>query len=145
MDKGKVLRFIKGALVIFLIMFTMVWVKTYISGRARYLEGEKNFKAGNFKDAITDYETAIHMYTPFGGYVPASAQRLWEIGQGFEGSGDYDWALISYRSLRSSFYAVRSFYTPYRDWIDRSEKRIDSVLAAQRQQEQSGKSPRPAH
>jgi hypothetical protein len=141
MDKAKVLRFIKHGVVIFLIMFAMVWVKTYYSGRAQYIEGEKNFSAGNYKDAITNYETAIHMYTPFGGYVPASAQRLWEIGEGFEQSGDYDWALIAYRSLRSSFYAVRSFYTPYKDWITRSEERIDLVLAAQRQQEQPSNSP----
>ena len=144
MDKGKVIRFIKGGLVIFLIMFSMVWVRTYYSGRAQYLEGEKNFSAGDLRDAITNYETAIHMYTPFGGYVPASAQRLWEIGQGFEESGDYDWALISYRSLRSSFYAVRSFYTPYKDWIGRSEKQIDLVLAAQNRAGQTGKGLEPA-
>ena len=96
-----------------------------------YLEGEKAFAAGDYKTAISDYETAIHMYTPFSGYVPASAQRLWEIGQGFENAGEYDWSLIAYRSLRSSFYAVRSLYTPYKDWIERSEKQIDVVLALQ--------------
>ena len=144
MDKGKVIRFIKSGIVILLIMFSMVWVKTYISGRSQYLDGEKNYAAGNLRDAISDYETAIHMYTPFGSYVPASAQRLWEIGQGFERSGDYDWALISYRSLRSSFYAVRSFYTPYQDWIDRTEKQIDIVLAAQQRAVQTGKGSQPA-
>lgn len=135
MDKGKVIRFARNALLIFVILIVMVWVKTYFSGRAQYLEGEKAYRAGNKRDAISDYETAIHMYAPFAGYVPASAQRLWAIGQGFEKEGDYDRALIAYRSLRSSFYAVRSLYTPYQEWIDRTEKQIDGVLAAMYRQQ----------
>ena len=135
MDKGKVIRFARNAVLIFVVLTAMVWVKTYFSGRAQYLAGERAYTAGNMKDAISDYETAIHMYAPLAGYVPASAQRLWEIGMGFEKAGDYDWALIAYRSLRSSFYAVRSFYTPYREWIDRSESKIDEVLEAQKAQQ----------
>jgi len=139
MDKGKVLRFFRNGLIIFLIMFGMVWVKTYYAGRAQYLQGEKDLSQGKMKEAITDYETAIHMYAPFAGYVPASAERLWEIGQGYEKTGDYDWALIAYRSLRSSFYAVRSFYSPYKEWIERSEAQIDVSLAAQAGQAQAAK------
>src|SRR5512135_1953580 len=133
MDKGRVVKAVRNAAIILLIMFGMVWAKTYFSGRAQYMAGEKALQDGNLSEAITDYETAIHMYTPFSAYVPASAERLWEIGQGFEKSGDYDWALISYRALRSSFYAVRSFYSPYREWIERSEGQIDAVLAEQAQ------------
>ena len=129
---------VRNAFIVFVIFIAMVWVKTYFYGRDQYLAGEKAYQAGDIKDAIADYETAIHMYTPLSGYVPKSAERLWEIGQSFERSGDYDWALIAYRSLRSSFYAVRSFYTPYRDWIARSEKEIDIVLA-----EQNAKQPKP--
>jgi len=134
MDRGRVIRAARNAAIILLIMFGMVWVKTYFSGRAQYMAGEKALQAGNTREAITDYETAIHMYTPFSSYVPDSAERLWEIGQSFEKSGDYDWALISYRALRSSFYAVRSFYTPYREWIERTETQIDAVLAEQGKQ-----------
>ncbi|MBI5696078.1 MAG: hypothetical protein HZC51_10125 [Nitrospirae bacterium] len=139
MDKSTVLRFFRNGILIFLVMFAMVWAKTYHAGNAQFNEGEKNLKINNVKDAITNYETAIHMYTPLSGYVPDSAQRLWEIGQDFEKSGDYDWALIAYRSLRSSFYAVRSFYTPYQEWIDRTEKQIDLVLAAKQQQEMAAR------
>jgi len=134
MEKAKLIKFFRNALLVFVVLIAMVWVKTYTYGRGQYMDGEKAFAAGDYKNAISDYETAIHMYTPFSGYVPASAQRLWEIGQGFENSGEYDWSLIAYRSLRSSFYAVRSFYTPYSDWIERSEKQIDVVLAMQEKQ-----------
>jgi len=141
MDKAKVLRFFRNGLIIFLIMFGMVWVKTYSSGRAQYLEGEENLKAGHMKEAISNYEASIHMYAPMAGYVDASAQRLWEIGQGYESSGDYDWSLIAYRALRSSFYATRSFYTPGTAWISRSEAQINQVLIAQHEVEKNKAKP----
>ena len=133
MDKAGLIRGLRNGVLILLLLTAMVWVKTYAEGRHYYQEGEKEYAQGNLKDAITDYETSIHMYTPLAGYVPKSAQRLWEIGQGFEGAGQFDWALIALRSLRSSFYAVRSFYTPYQDWIDRSEAEIEKCLAAEKQ------------
>ncbi|MGC2424681.1 MAG: hypothetical protein WA666_10040 [Nitrospirota bacterium] len=134
MERVKIFKALRGVVIIFAILLAMVWIKTYSYGQNQYKQGEKAMASGDLKDAISDYETSIHMYAPFAGYVPASAQRLWEIGQGFEKSGDYDWALIAYRSLRSSFYGVRSFYTPYKDWIARSESEIDKVLALQKEQ-----------
>ncbi|HEY3346705.1 MAG TPA: hypothetical protein VGK71_03675 [Nitrospirota bacterium] len=139
MIKNKGLRFAAGAAVLLFIMVAMVWIKTYAYGHGQFVDGEKAFKANDLKTAVTDYETAIHMYTPFGGYVDASAARLWEIGQGYENVGDYDWALIAYRSLRSSFYAVRSFYTPGQGWIERTEKQIDAVLEKQKAQNMNTK------
>ena len=137
MEGVKIFKALKGVFVIFVLLIAMVWTKTYSYGQNQYKQGEKAMAAGNLKNAISDYETAIHMYAPFAGYVPASAGRLWEIGQGFEKSGDYDWSLIAYRSIRSSFYGVRSFYTPYKDWIARSESEIDKVLALQTKKEQA--------
>jgi tetratricopeptide (TPR) repeat protein len=131
MERVRIFKAFRGAFIIFAILIAMVWFKTYSYGQNQYKEGEKAMAAGDLKNAISDYETSIHMYSPFAGYVPASAKRLWQIGQGLENSGDYDWALIAYRSLRSSLYGVRSFYTPYQDWIARSESEIDKVLALQ--------------
>ena len=145
MDRAKVVGGIRNGLIIFVIMVGMVWANTWYRGHGQYTEGEKDFAAGDYKMAITEYGTAIRMYTPLGGYVPASLSRLWEIGEGYEKTGQYDWALISYRELRSGLYAVRSFYSPYSEWIDRSEERIEQVLALQRAKEQaaSGKTGTP--
>lgn len=137
MDRAKVVGGIRNGLIIFAIMAGMVWANTYYRGHSQYSAGEVAFNAGNYKEAITDYGTAIRMYTPMGGYVEGSVERLWQIGEGYEKAGQPDWALISYRELRSALYAVRSFYTPYQDWITRSEARIDQVLAAQRAKEQA--------
>ncbi len=131
MEKVRIFKAVRGVIIIIVLLVAMVWVKTYFYGLDQYKQGEKAMASGDLKDAIADYETAIHMYTPFSKYVPESAERLWEIGQGFERSGDYDWALLAYRSIRSSFYGVRSIYTPYKDWIIRSDAQINKVLAIQ--------------
>lgn len=137
MDKKKVVLFIRNGLLIFVLFIAMVWANTYYRGRAQYMEGEGYFKAGKFKEAITCYGTSVRMYTPLAGYVPASLDRLWEMGEGYQNAGQLDWALIAYRDLRSSIYAIRSFYTPYEEWIARADERIDQVLALQSQKEKA--------
>ncbi|MEK7850454.1 MAG: hypothetical protein AAB275_01100 [Deltaproteobacteria bacterium] len=111
------------------IMVAMIWGRTYYSQWKQFNIGEEAFKAGNMRDAVTGYESALHMYTPGSGMVKKSIERLWEIGEIFERQNQSDWALLSYRSLRSSLYAVRSFYTPYPEWIERCDKRIAQILA----------------
>ncbi len=137
MDWKKVAHFARTGLIVFVILTGMVWANTYYRGSYQYKLGEKAFKVGDYKDAIADYSTAVRMYTPFAGYVPASLERMWSIGEGYEKSGQYDWALIAYREVRSSIYAIRSFYTPYEEWIGRSDERIERVLAFQKQKEQA--------
>jgi len=129
-------KFISSGLIIFAIMIAMVWVRAYWQGSQQYDEGEANYAAGRYNLAITNYATSIHMYTPLGGYVDKSAQRLWDIGERYEKAGQYDWALIAYRELKSSFYAVRSFYTPHKDWIDRSDEKIQKILTIQKGMEE---------
>lgn len=109
------------------IMVAMMWGRTYYSQWKQFNIGEEAFKAGNMRDAITGYESAIHMYTPGSGMVKKSIERLWEIGEIFERQNQSDWALLAYRSLRSSLYAVRSFYTPYPEWIERCDKKIAQI------------------
>lgn len=110
-------------------MIAMIWGRTYYSQWKQFNIGEEAFRKGNMRDAVTGYESAIHMYTPGSSMVKKSIDRLWEIGDMFERRNEYDWALLSYRSLRSSLYAVRSFYTPYPEWIERCDKKIAHILA----------------
>ena len=77
-----------------------------------------------FVFAIREYDTSMHFFFPFSPYMDKSARRLWQIGEMFENRGQLDWAEIAYQSLRSSFYAVRSFYTPGKDWINRCDDKI---------------------
>jgi len=113
------------------IMLAMVIVKAYYRSAKEFNMGEDAFKKQEFNMAITHFERSIHWYTPFNKHVSGSAERLWEIGEIAEKKGDPSLALLAYRSLRSSFYAVRSFYTPHKEWINRCDEKISTLVASQ--------------
>ncbi|MFQ5456058.1 MAG: tol-pal system YbgF family protein [Nitrospirota bacterium] len=117
--------------IIFLLIFflIMVFLKVYINSRREFLIGEGRFLNKDYESAIVHYQRSIHWYIPLSGYVKISAERLWEIGNIAEEKQNYQIAIKAYRTLRSSFYATRSFYTPYREWIDRTNQKIASLIA----------------
>ena len=107
-----------------LVAVVLLWATTLYRQHVQFENGEQGLKNSNFPAAIAGYESAIHMYTPGSSLVEQSAQRLWEIGQILERQGDAPRALIAYRSLRSSFYAISWLYTPGKSWIERCDARI---------------------
>ncbi len=113
------------------IMALMVIVKVYYGSMVEFNRGEEAFSKQDLSEAITHFERSIHWYTPFNRYVAGSAERLWEIGKIAEKQNDTQLALLAYRSLRSSFYAVRSFYTPYKEWINKCDEKISTLVASQ--------------
>lgn len=113
-----------------LLVLLAIFLKVYLSSRVEYRKAEAAFQEQDYHKAITHYERCIQWYTPASKYVADAAQKLWQIGELAEGQGKNDLALEAYESLRSSFYAVRSFYTPYREWIARCDEKIASLVAA---------------
>ena len=83
--------------------------------------------------AITFFDRAIHWYTPFNPYIDKSASQLWQVGETYERKGEITQALISFRSLRSGFYAARSLWTPGRDWIKKCDQKIAFLMNADNQ------------
>jgi len=117
-----------------LIGILLIWGNTLYRQHVQFDKGEKGFAAGDFPAAVAGYESAIHMYTPGGSLTEESARKLWTIGQMLEGRGDLTRALIAYRSLRSSFYAIAWLYAPGQEWIDRCDARIAVLVQVQAQQ-----------
>jgi len=114
-----------------LISIVLIWGNTLYRQHVQFEKGEKGMAVRDFPAAVAGYESAIHMYTPGSSLVERSAQRLWEIGQITERSGDIPHALIAYRALRSSFYAVAGINTPGKDWIARCDDRIAALVKMQ--------------
>jgi len=114
-----------------LISVALIWGNTLYRQQVQFDKGEKGYASGDFPAAVAGYESAIHMYTPGSPTVDRSAQRLWEIGQMTEQRGDIPRALIAYRALRSSFYAVAWIFSPGEEWIRRCDKRIVALVRAQ--------------
>ncbi len=117
-----------------IIAFAMVWINTYLRSAKYFREGESFRQEAKFLDAITSYETAAHAYTPWNSNVKLALDRLWEIGVMYESENDDpDYALVAFRSLRSSIYAIRSFYWPYYEWIAKCDTKIDHLVTIQKQ------------
>jgi len=125
-------------IVMILITFALIWLETYKRQREQFNLAETYYSEKDFPKAIQGYDSAIHMYTPWSSRVKISAEKLWTIGMMFEDQNDYDMALNAYRSLRSSFYAVRWLIQPYQEWIDKCDTAIARVIKTR---EQSGNEP----
>lgn len=110
------------------IALVLFWGATLYRQHAQFNKGEKALAAGDPIGAIAGFESAIHMYTPGSGVVDEAAKKLWAIGQEAERRGDVQKALIAYRSLRSSFYAVRGLNSPGTEWISSCDIRIEQLL-----------------
>lgn len=125
MEKAKTIAV--NIAVIAVIAILMIWGNTGYRQWRQFNKGEQALAAKDTIAAIAGFEAAIHMYTPGSPLVGRAAEKLWEIGRRFEANGHLERALIAYRALRSSFYAVRTFYQPGRDWIARCDAKIDEL------------------
>jgi hypothetical protein len=114
--------------VIALICVALIWGETYRRQRTQFYKGEAAQAKGDYIAAIAGYDSAIHMYTPGSSMIGRSAERIWNLGEDSERAGDTERALIAYRSLRSSFYSVRGFFTPGKEWISRCDAKIAKLV-----------------
>jgi len=121
-----------NGLVIAVVAIVLVWGNTWQRQRTQFQRGEAALAAGNYIAAIAGYESAIHMYTPGSAVVERSAEQLWALSEAFERSSDPTRALVAYRSLRSSFYAVRGLNSPGKAWIARCDGKIALLVKLQK-------------
>lgn len=110
------------------IIVLMIFLRVFVQQYREFKKGEDAFKANNFKDATTHYESAIHMYTPKSPFIEQSVKRMLDIASDFEKKNEYRWALITYENLRSSLYAVKSFYLPYPETISFCDSKIAELV-----------------
>jgi len=107
----------------------MLYAKIAYNAGQDFAHGEEAYTQSEYQAAITHYERTIKWYTPLSPVVRRAVERLWQLGTEAEARGEVSLALAAYQSLRSSLYAVQSFYVPYQSWIPKSEERIAPLLA----------------
>jgi hypothetical protein len=112
------------------LVLLIVLVKVFFLQYGHFAKGEQYLQDSDWKLAMREYDLAMHMYTPLSPYIEKSAERLWQIGEMFEQQGKPRWALTAYSSIRSSFFASRSFFTPGKKWIRKCNERISSLNAS---------------
>ena len=117
-------------IVVLLAAFVVIlYAKVAYNASQDFALGEDAYTHGEYKRAITHYERTIKWYTPLSSAVQRAVERLWQLGTEAEARGELSLALEAYQTLRSSLYAVQSFYIPYQSWIPKSEARIAPLLA----------------
>jgi len=124
-------------LVVFIL--ASIFIKVYVSSMQEYRRAEAAYEAGDLDTALERYEHAVQWYTPRNPWVRRSIESLWRMGRDAEEAGDTTRALAAYRALRGSLYAVRSFYTPYPEWIARCDEKIATLSASKIAQTEAGK------
>jgi hypothetical protein len=117
------------AVSLMIIFIALLYAKVAYNSRQDFVLGEDAYTHGEYKRAITHYERTIKWYTPLSTVVQRAVERLWQLGTEAEARGELSLALEAYQTLRSSLYAVQSFYIPYQSWIPKSEERIAPLLA----------------
>jgi hypothetical protein len=115
-----------GLGVIFVII---LYIKVVYNASQDFARAEESYSHGQYQVAITHYGRAIKWYSPLNNIVQRAVERLWQLGTEAEARGEFALALEAYQTLRSSLYAVQSFYIPYQSWIPKSEARIAPLLA----------------
>jgi len=123
------LRQVVGISGVILFLAAVLVVKVTYNARQEFARGEEAYTYGAYNAAITHYERAIKWYTPGSTAIRHAVERLWQLGTEAETREDWPLALEAYQSLRSSLYAVQSFYIPYQSWIPKSEQHIAPLLA----------------
>jgi hypothetical protein len=112
------------AILVTAIALLLFWAATLQRQHEHFDRAVAAWNRGDVIAAVAGYEAAIHMYTPGSAVVERAAAGLWEIGNAMERKRDGTRALIAYRSLRSSFYAVRNLSQPGKAWIARCDAKI---------------------
>jgi tetratricopeptide (TPR) repeat protein len=127
----RVKKIIANGLAIMLISMMMLFAGTWWRMSCQFTLGEAALRRGDFSGAVAGFESALHMYIPFHPTIEKAAEKLWRIGEANERLGDVNRALISYRSLRSSFYAAHWLSTPGTAWIEKCDKKIAALIPLQ--------------
>ena len=125
-----------NAAFIAIVSLALIWGNTLYRQHVQFDKGEQGLAAGDFLGAVAGFEASLHMYTPFSSLMEKSAQRLWDMGELAAQRGDVPRALIAFRSLRSSWYAVAGIYSPGQQWIEKCDVRIAQLVAQQQVQQQ---------
>ncbi len=121
-----VLKLLLAGVFILLVILVRVWVESH----GELQKGSRLFEEGELRQAIVHFDRAARWYAPFNPYSNQAMQKLWVIGKAQE-KADSTLALLAYDSVRGSAYAVRSFYSPYAEWLEKVNPRIAHLRSRQ--------------
>jgi hypothetical protein len=127
--RHRVLRVIVKVAWVGVLLLLILWLRVFYGSMEDYKTGETLLKENQTIRAITYFDRSLHWYAPFNPYLERAAIRLWEIGEKAQKEGDLRMARIAFESIRNASYGATHVFTPGREWIKRTESRIDRLAA----------------
>ena len=130
MSKG-ILNWILKATAVLLLFFGIAYARAIHGSRESFFAAQEAIAQSRMSDAVYYLKTSASWQAPLNPYVEKAHDRLWQIARKAELENDRGLALESYRAIRSSILASRSFTTPRASTLKDANERI-SVLMVQR-------------
>ena len=106
-----------------------VLMRVFWDGHAALQSGDEAMAKGDAKAAITHWRRAARWYAPGAPHVTDAYDRMETMARAADEHGDRKLALETWRAIRSSILATRSFYTPFPDRLAAANARIADLMA----------------
>jgi hypothetical protein len=129
-ERHRVSSGIVKTLSVVVLLLLILLARVFYGSMQDYETGETLLRENQTIRAITYFDRSLHWYAPLNPYVQKSAQRLWEIGEKAEKSGDTRLAVIAFGTIRSGFYSASYLVTPGKDWIRKVDGKLHELGAA---------------
>lgn len=113
-----------------LCLAALVCGRVLVDARRELLDGRAALAAGRDDAGVRHLRRAAHLYLPGSPYVRDAYDELESFARSAEARGQGDRALAAWRAVRSSALATRWLVVPYRDRLDRANRRIARLMAA---------------
>ncbi len=110
--------------------FGVITVRAMWEGKSALSQGDAAHLKGDSEEAVRWWRRAARWYVPLAPHVGRAYDRLRTLAQAAEIKGDTELALSSWRGVRSSIRATRSFYTPYSEHVDEADQHIAALMAS---------------
>lgn len=106
-------------------------VRVWVGARDEFAAGVDAEARGELAVATVHYRRAVAWHLPGHRVGPDALDHLERIALQAESSGDFDLALLAWRSARAGILSARSFYTPHAGRLGAAEDKIAFFMAAQ--------------
>jgi hypothetical protein len=120
---------IRQYVLVFCAIAVVVCLRVVIDSRAELRAGETALAAGRDDQGVRKLRRAAHLYLPLNPYTHNAYDALEAYARNAESRGQNERALSAWRAVRSSALATRWILSPYRDRLERSNRRIARLMS----------------
>ena len=131
MTLGPVARAVATVGLSLLVLTTVLTVRAVLEARAGRARAEQAMAANDVDSAIVELRRAARWTAPINPYATGALDALERVGSQARSRGETARALAAYRAAHAAIHAGRSFYTPESERLERVDRVIAAMMAAE--------------